>query len=64
MIFLIISWVFLLIAAVIAVYHLRNYHEAEKKKTAGHVSSTLSEEEKVIIYDLEVSRERRLAVKD
>lgn len=66
MIFLVISWVFLLIAAAIGIFHLRNYHVSQKKKSMDYsvVSSTLSEKEKLIIYDLERAREKHLALND
>lgn len=65
MIFLVISWVLLLIAATIGVFHLWNHHTFKKKLTSHNaVSSTLSEREMLIIYDLEIEREKGFSQKE
>jgi hypothetical protein len=59
MVFLIISWAFLFVAAVIGIYHLRIVHLAKKKSNQLSISSTLSEREMLIIYDLERERDSK-----
>lgn len=59
MIFLIISWVFLIIAAIIGFRHLKRYHTARKRQIISQkYYSEFTEQQQMLMYDWEREHER------